>query len=171
MRNWEGRRQRRKTFFLGEKQKEQRGSKGGEEPVEQIKGRRGSQEGWVHSPRVHPGIVVCQHRARAGKTSAISYQTHVTCLLMCSTNQLRAYLCSAPVLAAEILAWDQTLDEAGVVIHIMFGVSKEQALSGQPRHPADLHSRQQEHRNTHNKVVCSFSNFMDQFLWHNMKSL
>lgn len=88
----------------GKKQKEQKGTVGGEEPVEVDQGeRQGRQEGWAHSPRVHPGMVVCLQRARAERTGAITYQTSVTRLMMCSTNQPRVYLYPAQVLAAETL--------------------------------------------------------------------
>lgn len=91
-------------WFRGERNRKNRGELWGERSQSrQIKGRQGRQEGWAPSPWVHPGSAVCQQRARAGRTGAISYQTHVTCLMMCSTNQPWVYLYPAQVLAAEML--------------------------------------------------------------------
>lgn len=61
------------------------------------------------------------------------------CNMMCSTNQRQPWLHSVQVLAAEILdhfmlARDQSVDQAGVVIqHVR--ASEEPALSEQPRDP------------------------------------
>lgn len=165
---------KKKDGFGGEKQKEQRGTVGERSQLRQIKGRQGRQEGWAHSPRVHPGNTVCQWRDRAGRAGAISYQTHVTRLMMCSTNPTWVYLYPAQVLAAEtldrfVLAWDQTLDEAGVVIHSHVGPQRNKRYQSNPetpqpaRHTADLPSPLQEHTTTQWGGVCVLSDSMDVF--------
>lgn len=84
------------------------------------------------------------------------------------------YLYPAQVLAAElldyfVLAWDQTLDGAGVVILSMLGPQRNKRYQSNPetpqpaRHTTDLPSWLQEHTNTQQGgvCVCVLSNSMD----------
>lgn len=143
-------------LFQGEKQKEQRGTMGERRRLRQIKGRWGRQVGWVHSPRAHLGIVVRQ-RARA-----ISYQTHVPRLMMCSTYQLqpRSWQLKRWIAShwPEIRLWTRPVS----LSTSCWGLKRTSAIRAAQAHHRPVWSP----RGPHNKVVCVafLSNSMDVFL-------
>lgn len=161
----------------GETQKEQRGTVGGEELVEADQGRRGRQEGWAHSPRVHPCISLCQHRGRAG--GGLCYQLSNLCYT--SDDVLIQSTMGVSLFCPGLGSWDSGSFHAGLRSdsgrgrcrypqHV--GASKEQPLSEQPRDPAacQTHRRPAQsptgaHKHSIKKVPCVWVLFdsMDLF--------
>lgn len=133
MRNWEGRRQRRKTVFEGRNRKNR----------EEVRGGRGA--GWGRSRgdegvkkggfilwgRIQASLCASTEPEQRGRVlSAIKPMLHV-----CWCAQPISYGCICVLPRSwqlEMLAWDQTLDEASVVIHIMLGSQRNKRYQGNP---------------------------------------
>lgn len=159
MRDWEGRRLRRKTVSGGK----ERHRKNREAQREEIKERR---EGWAHPLKVHPGgAVVCQRRTRAVRTGTISYlnpcytsdhvlnQSTVGVSLLCSgPGSLKYWLLPS---WPEIRLWMRpvSLSAACWGLKGTRAIRATQRPHSVPDSPQTCPSRQHKHPNVLNKVL------------------
>lgn len=159
MRDWEGRRLRRKTVSGGKEQHR----KNREAQREEIKERR---EGWAHPLKVHPGgAVVCQRRTRAVRTGTISYlnpcytsdhvlnQSTVGVSLLCSgPGSLKYWLLPS---WPEIRLWMRpvSLSAACWGLKGTRAIRATQRPHSVPDSPQTCPSRQHKHPNVLNKVL------------------